>query len=201
MNTEIRTRLRTDMAARRVALGAAERIAAADDVARSLERLPDFLVDAHVAGYWAVRGELPLNLVVASLHGRGQHYHLPVLDESAPRALRFAEYRTGDPLKANRFGIPEPRNAVLVDPQELDLVLVPLLAFDARGNRLGTGGGFYDTTFSFLRESKRTDGPLLVGVGYAFQQVEALHAQDWDVALDYVATEQQLIDCRAERSA
>jgi 5-formyltetrahydrofolate cyclo-ligase len=195
MDTEIRIRLRAEMSARRAALGAAERIAAAEGVARSLERLPEFMVDANVAGYWAVRGELPLNLAVASLHSRGQHYLLPVLDGDSPRGLQFARYRTGDALKANRFGIPEPRNAVAVDARQLDLVLLPLLAFDARGNRLGTGGGFYDTTFSFLRDRPAPARPLLVGIGYAFQQVESLTAEDWDVALDYVATERELIAC------
>ncbi|MGH8212286.1 MAG: 5-formyltetrahydrofolate cyclo-ligase [Rhodanobacteraceae bacterium] len=196
MNTEIRTRLRAEMSARRSALGAAERIAAAEGVARALERLPEFMVDANVAGYWAVRGELPLNLVVASLHSRGQHYLLPVLEEDLPRSLRFAEYRTGDALKPNRFGIPEPRNAVPVEGRQLDLALLPLLAFDARGNRLGTGGGFYDTTFSFLRDRGQAATPLLVGIGYDFQQVESLPAENWDVALDYIATDETLIDCR-----
>ena len=198
MNSHIRIRLRAEMSARRAALSAAERIAAAEGVARSLERLPEFMVDANVAGYWAVRGEVPLNLAVASLHSRGQHYFLPVLDANTPRSLRFAEYRTGDALKSNRFGIPEPRNAVPVDALQLDLVLLPLLAFDRRGHRLGTGGGFYDTTFAFLRDRKEAAKPLLVGVGYAFQQVEALTAEPWDVPLDYVATERELIDCRAE---
>ncbi len=186
------------MSSRRVALVASERIAAAEGVARVLENLPEFMVDPNVAGYWAVRGELPLNLVVASLRSRGQHYLLPVLDAESPRGLRFAEYRTGDALKSNRFGIPEPRNAAAVDARQLDVVLLPLLAFDARGHRLGTGGGFYDTTFSFLRERSAPAKPLLVGIGYAFQQVASLPRQDWDVPLDYVATERELIDCRAE---
>ena len=195
---DLRSKLRSGMAARRTALGAAERIAAAEGVTRSLERLPEFMVDANVAGYWAVRGELPLNLVVAGLHSRGQHYFLPVLD--GPRALRFAEYRTGATLQPNRFSIPEPRDGPVLEAAQLDVVLLPLLAFDARGNRLGTGGGFYDTTFSFLRGREHASTPLLVGIGYAFQQAESLSAENWDVALDYVATERELIDCNAEHA-
>ena len=75
--------------------------------------------------------------------------------------------------------------------------VLPLLAFDGRGNRLGTGGGWYDTTFSFLREQPRPARPLLVGVAYAFQQVDALPAESWDVPLDYVATDTALVDCTA----
>ncbi len=200
MNMDTRTRLRAEMSARRAALSAAERIAAAEGMARSLERLPEFMVDANVAGYWAVRGEVPLNLVVASLHSRQQSYFLPVLDENASRTMRFAEYRTGAALKPNRFGIPQPSDATRIDARQLDVVLLPLLAFDRRGNRLGTGGGFYDTTFSFLRDRKEVGKPLLVGIGYAFQQVESLPSESWDVALDYVATDRELIDCNAERA-
>ncbi len=188
------------MSARRATLSAAKRISAAEGVARSLERLPEFMVDASIAGYWTVRGEVPLNLAVASLHSRGQHYFLPVLDEKVPRLLRFAEYRTGDALKPNRFGIPEPQDSAPIDAQQLDVVLLPLLAFDTRGNRIGTGGGFYDTTFSFLRDRKQVAKPLLVGIGYAFQQVESLPAESWDVALDYIATERGLVDCRTEHA-
>lgn len=192
-----RKRLRADMAARRTELGASARIAAATSVMHSLELLPEFMVDANVAGYWAVRGEVPLNLAVARLSSRGQRYFLPVLDESAPRTLRFAEFVAGAPLAPNRFGIPEPSDIETISAQQLDVVLLPLLAFDARGNRLGTGGGWYDTSFSFLREQPRPARPLLVGVGYAFQQVDALPVESWDVPLDYVATDRGLIDCTA----
>ena len=197
MRKDIRIRLRAEMAARRAALGAAARIAAADGVMRSLEQLPEFMVDPNVAGYWAVRGEVPLNLAVARLSSRGQHYFLPVLDESAPRLLGFAEYVAGGALAANRFGIPEPCDREILPAAQMDVVLLPLLAFDVRGNRLGTGGGWYDTTFAFLRDQARPARPLLVGVGYAFQQVDALPAENWDVPLDCIATENALIDCTA----
>lgn len=194
---DIRSKLRADMAARRAALGAPARIAAAEGVMRSLEQLPEFMVDPNIAGYWAVRGEVPLNLAVARLTSRGQHYFLPVLDESAPRTLRFVEFLAGSALEPNRFGIPEPRDGDALPARDMDVVLLPLLAFNARGHRLGTGGGWYDATFSFLREQARPARPLLVGIGYAFQQVDALPAEDWDVPLDYVATEHALIDCTA----
>jgi 5-formyltetrahydrofolate cyclo-ligase len=134
--------LRARMAVRRNELDAKRRIAAAAGVLHALENLPEFMTDTNVAGYWAVRGELPLNLAVASLARRGQRYFLPVL--GATRQLQFAEYATGTPVAHNRFGIPEPatpgnqRRA----PQDMDVVLLPLLAFDRQGHRLGTGGGW-----------------------------------------------------------
>lgn len=195
-----RSKLRTDMAARRSALGAPARISAAEGVARSLEQLPEFMVESCVAGYWAVRGELPLNLAVARLTSRSQRYFLPVLDDSVPRTLRFAEFVTSTELVPNRFGIPEPCGVEPVQAGQMEVVLVPLLAFDARGNRLGSGGGWYDSTFAFLSKSTRPARPLLVGVGYAFQQVEALPAESWDIPLDCIATEKALIDCTTAQS-
>ena len=87
--------------------------------------------------------------------------------------------------------------AAQLAPHALDIVLVPLLAFDRRGTRLGSGGGYYDRSFAFLHGQARPHRPLLVGVGYAFQEVESLPAAAWDVALDYIATDAELIDCRS----
>ncbi|HLI17986.1 MAG TPA: 5-formyltetrahydrofolate cyclo-ligase [Rhodanobacteraceae bacterium] len=189
--------LRARMSLRRNELDAKQRIAAAAGVLRSLERLPEFMVDARIAGYWAVRGELPLNLAVASLARREQQYFLPVLSQA--RQLHFAEYATGAAVTHNRFGIPEP--AVPADrwltPRDMDVILLPLLAFDRRGHRLGTGGGWYDTSLAFLHDLPRPAVPLLVGVAYAFQEIEAVPAEPWDVDLDYVVTDAELIACTA----
>lgn len=195
-----RTLLRARMAVRRNELDAKQRVAAAAGVLHSLEALPEFLVDRRVAGYWAVRGELPLNLAVASLQRRGQHYFLPVL--GARRQLRFAEYAAGTTLASNRVGIPEPQVPATEQraPGELDVVLLPLLAFDRNGHRLGTGGGWYDASFAFLHGVARPAAPLLVGVGYAFQEVDGIRAEPWDVPLDYVATDQALVACGAMSS-
>lgn len=195
--SDSRALLRARMSVRRNELEARQRVEAAAGVLHSLEKLPEFLTDANVAGYWAVRGELPLNLAVASLARRGQYYFLPVLDEG--RRLRFAEYRNGAALRSNRFGIPEPEipPAEPREPRDMDVILLPLLAFDRHGHRLGTGGGWYDTTLAFLRDSPRPAAPLLVGIGYAFQEVGAIPAETWDVRLDYIATDAELIACHA----
>jgi 5-formyltetrahydrofolate cyclo-ligase len=193
--SDSRDLLRARMSVRRNALDAKQRIAAAAGVLHSLENLPEFLTDANVAGYWAVRGELPLNLAVASLARREQHYFLPVL--GATRQLYFAEYSTGTPVTHNRFGIPEPATPAnqRLTPQDMDVILLPSLAFDRRGHRLGTGGGWYDTSLAFLRAALRPTTPLLVGIGYAFQETESIPAEPWDVDLDYVATDSELIAC------
>lgn len=192
-----RALLRARMSVRRNELDARQRIAAAAGVLRSLETLPEFMTDRNVAGYWAIRGELPLNLAVASLARRDQRYFLPLL--GAHRQLQFAEYAQGSAVRNNRFGIPEPDvpAARRLAPGDMDVILLPLLAFDRHGNRLGTGGGWYDTSLAFLLGAQRPTAPLLVGIGYAFQQVETIAIESWDVPLDYVATDEALLACGA----
>ena len=187
--------LRKHLREQRTRLTPAERASAANGVAASLEQLPEFLVDRRVAGYWAVGGELPLIAAVARLNARGQQYCLPIVGDD--RRLRFAPLKPGAAVQPNRYGIPAPEHAPadLLAPQELALVLLPLTAFDRSGRRLGMGGGYYDRSFAFLRDIVRPAQPLLVGIGYAFQEVATLPAQDWDIALDFIATEKELIDC------
>ena len=186
--------------ATRAQLGAAERIAAANALISTLEQLPEFLVDAHVAGYWAVGGELPLNIALGRLRARAQSYYLPVL--TAGNMLKFAAWEPGVAVRANRYGIPEPEcdPAEMLSAQDIDLVLVPLLGFDRSGNRLGAGAGYYDRSFAFLREKNRPAQLLLVGIGYHFQELSELAPQPWDVPLDFVATDRELIEC-APRTA
>jgi 5-formyltetrahydrofolate cyclo-ligase len=189
-----RRELRQRLAEQRRALPPTERITAAQGLRRSLEQLPEYFTDQRVAGYWASHGELPLNLVIPPLAARGQQFLLPVTGPG--RQLRFAPWKPGDAVEANRYGIPEPvLPGELFEPFQLDLVLVPLLGFDRRGNRLGHGGGYYDRGFAFLNEQVRPTEPLLVGIAYAFQELLEVDEQDWDVPLDFVATERELIDC------
>lgn len=107
--------------------------------------------------------------------------------------LEFYAYHSGDPLIENQYGIGEPdiKKQTHIDAEKLDLVLMPLVAFDENGNRVGRGAGFYDRTFSFKIGSKRKT-PLLVGLAYEFQKINVITAADWDVALDLVVTEQKI---------
>jgi 5-formyltetrahydrofolate cyclo-ligase len=195
-----RSTLRKVLRERRAALGAGERIAAATALVEHLNAIPEFLTDANVAGYWAVAGELPLAAIIGGLRARGQTYFLPIVDDQ--KRLQFAPWWPGMAIAANRFGIPEPSDAkhAHLAPDAMDVVLVPLLGFDRDGHRLGFGGGYYDRSFAFLRELERPSKPLLVGIGYAAQEVERIEPQAWDIPLDYVATERELIDCTSPES-
>jgi 5-formyltetrahydrofolate cyclo-ligase len=192
--TPTRVELRATLRARRQSLLPADRIAAAQALPAMLEQIPEFLTDRRIAGYWAVAGELPLLALMPGLRQRGQDWHLPVLGPD--RVLRFAPWQPGEEIETNRYGIPEPRDGLrrALNADEVDVVLVPLLGFDRRGHRLGFGGGWYDRSFAFLHGRTGVGRPLLVGVGYAMQEVERLPVEPWDVRLDYVATERELID-------
>lgn len=175
------------MRERRRNLAAPARIAAAQQLADHYRSHPDlFGHPGYVAGYWAMDGEMPLHLLQVRLYP-GQVWCLPCVRDDG--TLAFAPWRTGDALVSNRFGIPEPDVAAssMLPAEEMHLVLVPLLAFDDHGNRLGTGGGFYDRSFAFRLGAGAP--PLLVGAGYGFQRVEALPAESWDVPLDAALTD------------
>lgn len=178
--------LRRDLRARRRALPAAARIAAAERVAERLFAIPDLPASGHVAGYWAVDGEIGLHAWQLHL-APGYSYCLPVLHDDG--LLRFAPWRAGAPLATNRHGIPEPDvpAAQLLAATDMALVIVPLVAFDARCQRIGMGAGWYDRSFAFRRD--RAAPPLLVGAAFALQQVERIAAAPWDVPLDAVCTE------------
>jgi 5-formyltetrahydrofolate cyclo-ligase len=145
-----------------------------------------------LAFYQAIDGEIDPSLLLAEAQSRGQACFLPLLHPFRHGCLLFVRYREGDPLQPNRWGIAQPRLLAhrLVSPRWLDVVLVPLVGFDADGNRLGMGKGFYDRTFGFRARTARRR-PWLIGLAHECQRVEALQRQAWDVPMDAIVSEQR----------
>lgn len=189
-----RRQLRLNLRENRRALPASQRIAAANTLADHLLALSFAPQSGYVAGYWAMDGEIALHAWQLRLP-RDCVYCLPVLCDD--QLLRFAPWRPGDALASNRFGIPEPdlSPASLLEADAMSLVVMPLVGFDERGNRLGMGGGWYDRSFAFRHE--RSAPPYLVGAGFAMQRVPPFEAEAWDVRLDAVCTEQGCFDFNA----
>jgi 5-formyltetrahydrofolate cyclo-ligase len=163
-------------------------------VADRLTRHPLFLRSARIGAYLAADGELdPLPLLHAAL-AAGKRCFLPVLHPFAGPSLWFCEWRDGDPLVPNRFAIPEPMPHRRQPHRawQLDLLLVPLVAFDARGNRLGMGGGYYDRTLAYLRQRSHWHRPRVFGLAHALQRVDALPKNAWDIPVDGVITEREM---------
>jgi 5-formyltetrahydrofolate cyclo-ligase len=146
-----------------------------------------------------VDGELDLRPLLALALDLGKRVYLPIVDV-ARRRLRFARHTREQALCAGRYGLREPlaTRAALIDPRRLDLVLVPLVAFDARGTRVGMGGGYYDRTFAFASSSTPWRRPRLVGVAYEFQRENRLERAPWDVLLDAVVSDRSSYRCTPE---
>jgi 5-formyltetrahydrofolate cyclo-ligase len=143
---------------------------------------------AAVSGYWPVRSEIDTRPLLAALHEAGHVCGLPVIVRRGA-ALVFRRWQPGMDLLQRPFGLLEPGpEAGEVIP---DVALVPLLAFDAAGRRLGYGGGYYDRTLAGLRRAGRE--VLAVGVAYAAQACDHVPADDGDERLDWVVTEQGAI--------
>lgn len=141
-----------------------------------------------VAGYRAVRGEIDLSEAMARLSERGHTLCLPVVE--APRLpLSFRQWCIGHPLTLGHYGIEVPATS---EPLRVpDVVIVPLLAFDSEGYRLGYGAGYYDFTLRQLRgQGKQV---LVIGAAFTLQRAEALPHQPHDERLDAIITEQGVV--------
>ena len=160
-------------------------------VSRHLSRMNCFRSSRRIACYFSADGELDITVVAKRAQSTGKNCFYPVLHNGRRIGLWFSEYRAGDPLLRNRYGIYEPliRRRPPVKPWALDLVLVPLVAFDAHCNRLGMGGGYYDRSFSYLNSRKLWRKPRLVGIAHECQRVASLQTEPWDIPLDAVVTE------------
>ena len=179
------------MRRRRRALSNGEQARRARDLARHLTSGILLRRLHRVSGYLAQDGEMDLQPFISRLWTRGRKVYLPVLHG---RKLWFKPYDTATEFIHNRFGIPEPAVAPIerIDPTALNLVLMPLVAFDRAGNRLGMGGGYYDKTFAFLHQRQRWRRPLLLGVAHEFQCLEKLPVQSWDIPMQGIVTERGL---------
>jgi 5-formyltetrahydrofolate cyclo-ligase len=162
-----------------------ELVRRAPDFAQRIVAFIDYLPiprAAVVAGYWPIKDEADPRLLMRALAERGHKLALPVVDAHR-RSLSFHEWREGDPTSPNDYGIAEP--LARGEPVEPGVVLVPLLAFDSSGHRLGYGGGYYD------RALERADARA-IGIAYAGQEVKELPRERHDHRLHMVLTERGL---------
>ncbi len=138
------------------------------------------------AAYWPVAGEFDARFILSELHGRKVVCALPVV-VGRGRPLLFRRWKPAMALEQAGFGLWQPpADSPEAEP---DLLLVPLIAFDRDGYRLGHGAGYYDLTLAALRAKKRI---VAVGIGFAAQQVDRLPRETHDQRLDAVVTEKGL---------
>ena len=143
---------------------------------------------SNIGIYYALNGEADTLKLIEFLWSNNQNAFLPVMHHNS---LLFGNFAPNSDLNENTYGIPEPEltKENQVSALELDMVFVPLVAFDQDGYRLGMGGGYYDRTFEKKLKDQKPTTPLLVGLAYEFQKQNNLVHEPWDVPLDKVVTE------------
>ena len=178
---------------RRRALSDEQRTCAAAGLLKQLCGLDDFMQSENVAMYLVNDGEID---PIDTMHWCWQNHrkpYVPIVVQKGSNCLLFAEIQETTEFVENRYGIREPVVAPddLVEASDLDLVLMPLVAFDSFGNRVGMGGGFYDTTFEFLKNGEKQK-PVLIGIAHEVQKVERIEAESWDIPLSRVVTDNRV---------
>lgn len=187
-----RQAIRKEKRRQRQSLTLKQQLSAMQGLDRQLMATSVYRRARRVAAYWVNDGEIDLSYVMARMQRMKKHCYLPVLDTLGSKRLWFAPVDSQTRFHLNKYGIPEPQ----VSPREyirasqLDLILLPLVAFDRDGHRLGMGGGFYDRTLAYLKRRHCWHKPYLYGVAYEFQCVDHLEAASWDVPLQFIVTDQ-----------
>jgi 5-formyltetrahydrofolate cyclo-ligase len=186
MNPSHRKILRSQLRAARRAVDPATRALAAKRVAEHLDRLFHLRAGQRIALYAALPEELDTGPLTGLARARGCLVYLPRIDR---RTMRIHFTLAEGATRANHLGIDEPAGARGIGARWLDLVILPLVGFDAHGMRLGMGGGYYDRTFAFLNLRTAWRAPRLVGIAYELQRIDRIEPAPHDVRLDAVVTE------------
>jgi 5-formyltetrahydrofolate cyclo-ligase len=181
--------VRRDALTRRNALPAELRAQAAEALAARPFPIP-VAPGTIVSGFMPLKSEINPLPLMRKLAGAGARLALPVIDARG-KPLILRAFTFGDALNSGQWGIREPKpEAPEVPP---DIMLVPLLAFDRTGHRVGYGAGYYDRTIAKFRAMKTV---VAVGIAYAAQEIEAVPITERDARLDLVLTERDVIDLR-----
>lgn len=177
----IRRRIR----AQRRELDLRTQAASADAVAATVLRWAEQLTPGVAAATVATDGELSPRPIVDELVQRGWKVAYPRI---ADDAMAFHLSEPAQMVEGELGLIEPPADAPVVDPTTLELVLVPLVAFDARCNRMGRGKAYYDRAFAFLGSRERPSRPVMIGLAHSLQRVASLPVEAHDVVLDAVVT-------------
>lgn len=165
----------------RVMLSDIEKREAADEVFSRLEKTAAFLLADRILMYHSLPDELFTHAFLDKW-GRRKHFYLPRVNGVNLEILPYEESK----LELGSFHIEEPTGDNVVDPSEIELIVVPAVAFDRKGNRLGRGKGFYDRLLKSTRATK-------VGVGYEFQLMDELPVEPHDIGVDIIITQNSTI--------
>ncbi|MBN3564641.1 5-formyltetrahydrofolate cyclo-ligase [Aliamphritea spongicola] len=189
---DYRQNLRREMRRKRRGLSEQQHKLASQGLLRTIRRLPAFKKSKNVAIYLASDGEIDAKPIIDLCWSLGKNCYLPILHPVKHNRLWFMPYTPRTRLHNNKYKILEP--AEVKQPRRpawaMDLVLLPLVAFDPQGGRLGMGGGYYDRTFSFKQKWRQGGGTKMIGLAHDLQKVEKLEIASWDIPLEGIASDQ-----------
>ncbi len=189
-HAERRLAIRRELRERRARLSPTEQANVSEIVQTRLAGIAAVERAQVVGGYRAIRGEVDLDAALTHLHGGRTMVTVPRVNGDR---MDFLPWTPVSETVARSFGIEEPISGDPVPFSQHDVILVPLVAFDATGQRLGQGGGFYDRAIAEAVAAR----PLLIGVAHAFQQVDSVPVEAWDMPLDAVVTDERVHEFRA----
>ncbi|HET9843384.1 MAG TPA: 5-formyltetrahydrofolate cyclo-ligase [Gammaproteobacteria bacterium] len=184
---ELKTQLRQEMLQLRNQLTSEEIRTYSLELHSVVKNCPMLVHANRIGFYFSHQKEIATTFLLEEALRQHKKIFLPAL-QNTTTSLVFLRKREGTKLIPNKYGImePDPCATLHISAQRLEVVFVPLVAFDAFGNRLGMGGGYYDKTFAFKKLGKQQ--PILIGLAYDFQQVDTVPHDTYDIKLDYVIT-------------
>ena len=138
-----------------------------------------------IGGYYPSNYEIDDLKILEFLKKKKYIISLPIIKSN--NQMDFFEWSKNDPLKINKYGIPEPNSSKMVYP---DIMLVPLVAYDKNLNRLGYGGGFYDRYISKIEKFKKI---IKIGLAFTYQKIKSVPVSKYDKRLDFIVTEKEIL--------
>lgn len=148
-----------------------------------------YAASKHIAAYISFGGEIDCNKLMQHCMSHPEKTcYLPVIENNQ---MQFYAYHHTETLTQNQHHFLEPphHNKLPITPEQIDLIIIPLVAFDTQGNRVGRGAGHYDRFLAPIQQEENRKKPLLIGVAHAFQQVTKITPDQWDIPLDTIITE------------
>lgn len=186
-NLSYKSKIRKEILAKRQNLSLFEIEQCSHAIVNQVTQLDCYQKSQHIAFYYSVKNEVQTHAFIQQALLKNKTCYLPKITSITPPLMNFYRVENFKQLEINRYGIPEPKtkDRSIIAPDELDLVIVPMVAFDLSRNRLGMGAGFYDRYFHGRNNSK----PFLVGLAYEFQRIEQIPLEPWDLSMDLIVTE------------
>ena len=139
----------------------------------------------NIGGYFPSNFEIDDLKILKMMEKKNFNVSLPVIKEN--NQMNFLQWSSNDPLKINKFGIPEPISSKIIDP---DILLVPLVSFDSKLNRLGYGGGFYDRYIEKIEKVKKV---IKIGLAFSYQKIKKVPTNKFDKKLNFIITEKEIL--------